>query len=182
MRKPTNLAKLFDTLYGAGFVALDSETKVPLKGGKKNPMQGRVSKVSTGHQVIVFPNRKSNGYENMVKRRLEKEGKDPANFELSPRKWGTRLPGAPIVEHTNKEGMLRQYLEVIFLRPGKTEYMLDGKPIAKDAIIGLDDPEVNPDSQGGLDNKVIVRTYAMDSITCIRYDSLNVVGPFEYRE
>jgi len=177
----TNIARLMHKLAGAGFVSLDTETRVPLKGGKANPMQGRVTKRSLGHQVIVFTNSKTNGYEAMVKRRLAKEGKDPAGFELSPRKWGTRLVGAPIVEHTNKDGEHRQYLEVIFLRSGGAEYLLDGKPIAKDQVQGLNEPEVDPDSQGGLDDKVIVRTYMMDSITCIRYDQVNAVGPFEYR-
>jgi hypothetical protein len=182
MRKPTNLARLLGDLIGAGFVALDSETRVPLKGGRKNPMQGRVTKRCVGHQVIVFPNHKSNGYENMVRRRLDKEGKDPDAFELGPRKWGTRMVGAPIIEHTNKDGVFRQYLEVIFLRAAQPQYLLDGEPIDKQDIVGLDEPAVDPDSQGGLERKVIVRTYAMDSITCIRYDQLNVVGPFEYKD
>lgn len=181
MRKPTNLASLLDTLAGAGFVSFDSETHVPLRGGRANPMQGRVTKRCIGHHVIVFTNRKSNGYANMVHRRLVQEGKDPANFVLSPRKWGMRTTGAPIVEHF-KDGVIKQYLEVIFLRSGTVEYLLDGEHIDKASVQGLVEPEVNPDSQGGLTNKVIVRTYAMSSLVMIRYDQLNVIGPFEYRD
>jgi hypothetical protein len=43
-------------------------------------MQGRVTKQTTGASVMVFTNQASNGYENMVQRRLVAEGKDPASF------------------------------------------------------------------------------------------------------
>lgn len=168
----TNLYELMtDHVNGATFITIDTETNVKLKGGKKNIQQGRVTKRVTGSNVMVFQNKKTNGYDSMVKRRLEKEGKDPTSFELSPRTWGTRLQGVPFVEHNGK-----YYLEVIFLHSGDVEYLLDGQPIDPDKIDGL--PPRGPEGkQGGLEDKVIIRTYSVESIKAItidrnRYDDL----------
>lgn len=172
----TNLARLLQNLAGAGFVSMDTETTLVLKGGKKNPHQGLVTKRTTGSQVIVFTNSKSNGYENMVRRRLEKEGKNPDRFELQPRKWGARIPGTPIVEYNGKH-----YIEVIFLRAGKSEFYLNGAPIARENVVGLQEPTVSEDAQGGLENMVIIRTFALESILNFRYDQINASGPFEFK-
>lgn len=154
--------KVFATLAGGTFVGLDSETKVPLAGGKKNPQQGRVTKQMFGATVMCFSNSNSNAYNNMVKRRLAAEGKDPEKFQLSPRVWGTRILETCFVEHNGKH-----YLEVIFLRPGPIQYLLDGRPIDESDIIGLkDSPE--PTGQAGLENQVIIRTFALESVTALR--------------
>jgi hypothetical protein len=116
---------------------------------------------------MVFTNQNSNGYENMVQRRLVAEGKDPASFELGARAWGTRVPNMPIVEHF-KDGVTKYYLEVIFLKPGKSVYLLDGAPIAASDIEGLATAEAG--EQGGLENKVHIRSFAADSITELRVD------------
>lgn len=147
-------------LEAGTFVGMDTLTNVPLKGGKKNPLQGRVTKATTGATVMCFANGKSNAYENMVKRRLKQEGKDPSSFELKPRAWGDRIKGTTFVTHKGQ-----MYLEVIFMNPGKSEYFIDGKPAAE-VIEGL--PEQTSGGQGGLDNNVIIRTFALDSITALR--------------
>lgn len=154
----TNIVEIFSNISGTDFVGMDTETSVTLLGGKKNPMQGRVTKVTTGSNVMVFQN---GGYNAMVQRRLAQEGKDPESFELSPRAWGTRVQGGPFVEH---KGAL--YLEVIFLSAGKVQYMFDGQPIAKDQIEGL--KESSEGRQGGLENKVVIRTFKVDSIVALR--------------
>lgn len=148
-------------LEGGTFVGLDSLTQVKLKGGKKNTMQGRVTKRMTGATVMCFSNTNSNAYENMVKRRLLAEGKNADDFTLSDRTWGQRISNTAFVEHNDKF-----YLEVIFMNAGKTEYLLDNQPIEKSQIEGLDDPAEG--SQGGLENKVVLRTFAVDSITALR--------------
>jgi len=151
----------FANLAGGTFVGLDSLTVVALKGGKKNPMQGRVSKLMYDAQVMCFSNTNSNAYENMVKRRLVAEGKEAADFALSPRAWGERVPGTCFVTHKGKE-----YLEVIFMRSGKSTYFLDGAEIARNEIEGLDDAASG--EQGGLEAKVIIRTFALDSVVALR--------------
>jgi hypothetical protein len=163
------LAAAFSNVNGASFVGIDTMTTVALRGGKSNEQQGRVTKRMTGAQVMVFSNQKTNGYEAMIQRRLEAEGKDPASFSVGPRAWGTRIPDMPIVEHTGKDGVTKYYLEVIFLRPGRVEYFLDGLSTHKAAIQGLD--EKDPGEQGGLENKVVIRTFAAESITAVRVDA-----------
>lgn len=145
---------------GATFISIDTETSVTLTGGKSNPHQGRVQKRTLGSNVMLFANKHINGYEAMVMRRLSQEGKDPESFVLSPRKWGMRVTGEPFVTHNE-----RMYLEVIFMKAGKSTYFLDGQPIDKKDVIGLTDKEEA--EQGGLDKKVIIRTYAFDSIRAL---------------
>ena len=160
----TKLENILSTVNGSTFISMDTTTVPKLKGGKSNPMQGRIRKHNTGASIMVFQNKKAHAYDNMVKRRLEKEGKNPDLFKLSPRAWGQRVPNLPIVEHKGA-----QYLEVIFLASGKTSYTLDGDYIAKEDITGLDDkPE---GTQGGLSDKVIIRTFKVSSI-----DRLKVGG------
>lgn len=174
-----NLANILGHIKGASFVGIDTVTNVGLKGGKKNPMQGRVTKVTLGSQCMFFTNSKVNGYEAMVKRRLAQEGKDPESFELKPRKWGNRIPDSPFVQHT-KDGEQKFYLEVIFMKPGESYYMLDGQQIEKSKIEGLDTAEdKEPTGQAGLENQVIIRTYSVDSIAAMRAEGYEFIGPFQ---
>ena len=146
-------------INGASFIGVDTLTTVKLTGGKKNDQQGRVQKSNVGSSVMVFQNKNSNAYENMVRRRLESEGKSE-NFEVKPRVWGVRIEGTPIVEHKGE-----YYLEVIFLKSGDTSYLIDGKPVRKDLINGL--PVRKDSGQGGLENQVIIRSFKISSISRI---------------
>lgn len=163
--KHTQLVAAVTNVNGASFIGLDTLTEVKLTGGKKNPMQGRVTKEMLNASVMVFSNTNVSGYAAMIARRLEQEGKDPSTFILGDRAWGTRVPNMPIIEHF-KDGVVKYYAEVIFLKPGKVTYMLDGVAINKADIVGLNESEEG--HQGGLENKVIIRAFAADSITCIR--------------
>lgn len=151
----------FDTLEGGTFVGMDTVTDVKLTGGKKNAQQGRVTKQMIGAQVMCFTNSKTNAYDAMVRRRLEAEGKDTESFELGPRAWGQRITGTPFVEHNGKH-----YLEVIFMKSGAVQYLLDGQPVKETEIEGL--PDRKEGEQAGLENKVIIRTFALDSIVELR--------------
>jgi hypothetical protein len=102
----------------------------------------------------------------MVKRRLVKDGKAADDFELGARAWGERIEGTPFVTHKGKV-----YLEVIYLKPGTTEYFLDGQPINKSDIEGLEDKTPSEEGQGGVNDKVIIRTYALASVTALRVAS-----------
>ncbi len=173
--KYQTLINAMNDVNGASFVGLDTLTVASLTGGKKNPHQGRVTKQMLGAQVMVFQNKNVNGYEEMIQRRLMKEGKDPWDFVLGERAWGTRVPNLPIIEHF-KNDITQYYLEVIFLKPGKVQYFLDGVPIDVADIIGM--PEDKDDGgQGGLStaNKVIIRSFKADSITEIRVNGKSFV-------
>ncbi len=163
----TTAETIFANVSGSSFVGIDTLTEVGLTGGKANPMKGRVTKRMTGASVMVFQNKRINGYQAMVERRLAKEGKS-ATFTLSPRKWGTRLADTPFVQH-EKDGRVNHYLEVIFLKAGEVEYLLDGKPVNKADIVGLkaDAPKTG---QGGLEDQVTIRSFKFESIVKIRID------------
>lgn len=163
----TQLVAAFQNVSGASFVGIDTLTEVKLTGGKANPQQGRITKKMVGAVVMCFQNKTVNGYEAMITRRLTAEGKDPASFVLGERKWGTRIPNMPIIEHF-KDGATNYYVEVIFLKTGVVSYFQDGAPIAKADIVGLDDKAEG--EQGGLENKVIIRSFKADSITEVRID------------
>lgn len=159
-------------------IAITTETEPKLKGGMKNPHQGQVIKRMEGGQVMIFQNKKVNGYVAMISRRLIAEGKDPSTFVLSPRKWGTRREDMPFVDH-HVDGEHRIYLEVIFLKPGKITYYLNGMPIKKEFIQGLEDKEEG--EQGGLENKVIIRSFNIKNIKEISIggDHYDLEDPFK---
>lgn len=155
---------------GSTTITLDTATVVPvnktirLNGERQpNPHYNRITKHTKGLDVIVFQNKNSNGYEDMVKSRLIDEGKDPDSFRLSPRQWGERLIGTPFVTHNGK-----LYLEVILMNNPPTEYRCDGKVIEWDDIHGM--KKQSNAKQGGLANKVILRTFNVESINQITID------------
>jgi hypothetical protein len=154
-----NIKTEISGLEGCYLVEVDTTTKVKLKGGKSNPMQDRITKKTIGAKMMLFSNVGNDAYEKMVRTRMESEGKDPESFELKPRAWGTRIENTPFVEHKGN-----YYIELYHVESGKTVYFLDDAEIEKDDIEGLEDKKINEESQGGIANKVIVRTYSMDSI------------------
>lgn len=168
-----DLDHLIASIRGATFASLDTVTEPTIRGGHSNPFVGRVAKHTLGGSVILFTNQRSNGYENMVRRRLEQEGIEPDSFVLGERPWGIRIPDTPYVTHNGK-----MYLECIFLRKGTEEYRWSVPPehrnglppeidvIPKEYIIGLKDR--TEAEQGGLTNKVNLRVYRLDSIQAIR--------------
>ncbi len=169
---------IFRNVNGTSFIGLDSETIVPLRGGRRNPMKDRIAKRMNGASVMVFQNKTGSAYARMVERRLIAEGMDVA-WQVSPRKWGERIPETPLVQH-EVDGELRHYLEVIFLKPGSvTWWQYEGagrqgeclEITREDAYgYGYRDSVVKPESQGGLHNKVIIRDYLLESILGLRID------------
>lgn len=155
------LGNLLKDVSGASFITIDTETDVKLKGGKSHPLQGLVKKSCVGSNVMVFQNKRINGYQAMVERRLKAEGKNPANFVLGPRTWGERIPETPFIEHKDN-----YYLEVIFLRPGKVEILVHGVVTAPETISGFPE-EKEEGHQGGLNDKVFIRTYDVKNIRAV---------------
>jgi len=197
---------------GSQIIGLDTVTEVKLLGGMKNPMKGKITKMTEGSKVMIFTS--SKGFKNMVNRRLKVQAAGElttielfetiakGEFQPGPRQWGKRIDGTPFVEHKGKtylecakgefqpgprqwgkridgtpfvEHKGKTYLECIFLKPGKSTYYLDGQVIEKKDIIGL--PEKKEGDQGGLKNKVIIRTFALDSIMRVRKSGQEIVGP-----
>lgn len=177
----TNLAKVLADFSGNSFISFDATTNVTLKGGKSNPMKGRVIKITFGNLVQIFQNKNEPAYAAMVRRRLIAEGKDPNDYEPKPLPWGERLANKPIIVHT-KDDVTKHYLQAIFLEGGKSTYFLDGVEIEKDKIQGLEPTAPRDDAQGGLEHMVVLRSFALDSIDTIRYKGQSFTGPFYYDE
>jgi len=134
-------------------------TTPKLTGGKKNPHQGRVTKVTTNLEVEY----NENGlYQKRVREALVEEGKDPGDYVEKPRRWGTRVGTSATIEHNGNT-----YVEVIIVGGGNTHYELDGYPIDKEDVIGLP-PAPQEAEQGGLEEKVILRTINHDNIRAIK--------------
>jgi hypothetical protein len=159
-------------LKNTSFASISTITKPKLSGGKKNPQQGKITKIAENCHVFMYCNIKTNSYENAVRKQLEKSGIDPDMFKLGKRAWGERIPGTPFIKHKDKI-----YLEVIFVNPPKNvRYLHNDKPIDKDDIIGLSKPKKqNDDKVKEARNKVTIRTFDLNNITAIKMGQLSVL-------
>lgn len=156
------IQEILADVKGTSFISIDTATEPPLLGGKANPMKGHVRKVQVGSNVMIFGMKEGSAYDNMVKRRLTQEGKDPASFQLSERKWGTRVEGTPFIEHKGE-----MYLEVFFVKPGAVHYEHRGQQIDPAFIEGFN-PREDTSVQGGLENKVVIRTVKLSNILAMK--------------
>ena len=126
----TTLSSIFQASHkGALIIGFDTKTVPVLRGGKANPMQGRVEKVMTGAIAMVNRN-----YENARNKQLQVAGFKPT-FRVQPRRWGSyAIKGLPVLTHKGEV-----YLNTSILKAGAVHYLLDGKPIDKADIEGLND-------------------------------------------
>jgi hypothetical protein len=97
-----------DLYHGTNFIGFDMKTPVVLKGGKSNPLQGQVFKIHEGFSGMIFSNKESSAYENMVNRRRALAGQ-PADFKAGALPWGTRIEGTAVIEHKGEH-----YLQLIY--------------------------------------------------------------------
>ncbi len=160
--------KMLKNVNGTTFIGIDAAIPVKLAGGQKNEFQGRVTEVLSHVSVMVSTNRNGNTYANMVNKRLKEEGKRKV-FKLSNRSWGTRVWGTPLITH--KDNL---YLQAIFLRKPTPTFLVDGKPVDASEIPGIPERKLGG-KQGGLKNKVGIRTLNIEHITAIR------MGGVEYK-
>lgn len=140
------LENLLDKISGCTFANLDAETE-PSKG---------IRKVTTGVRVILYTNKKSSGYENMVKRRLAEAGKNPDDFRSGDLPWGTQVPDSPLIEHKGKV-----YLKCIVLSPGQSRYYIGTREVGG---TGLGLRGHMPDQGLPPGDEVIVCAYKLESI------------------
>lgn len=162
---------LLEQLSGCTFVSIDTVTIPELRGGRKNPMKGRIVKIARGHRVMLFTNKNRNAYEAKVNRHRIAEGKTP-DFKVAPLQWGRHLPNSPLIEHNGKI-----YMQMIFYEAGEISYELDGKPIHPSEIEGL--PGGSGSGRQGLadDNAVVVRSFDIQNIRAMRAFGEEVGAP-----
>lgn len=145
--KLSDIQSLLSAIQGCTFAALDAET-MPKPG---------LRCVTTGERVILFTNKNSSGYDNMVRRRLEQVGKDPDLFRLGDLPWGERVPETPMITHNGKH-----FIQCIVLTPGEKEYFL-GKFKVDPLAFGI--RKQRPQQGLPKDMAVIVHTYDIENIT-----------------
>lgn len=144
-------------ISGAKIASVVVESKVKLTGGKKNAMQDRVTKRTSGGNVIFGAN-----YAKMMQKKYDIKGLGEV-FCASARPWGERIKNTPFVTH---KGNI--YAEMIYLtKPSKVEYFLDGMPIAKEDIEGL--PAARNDN-----SEVILRCVNLENIKALKMGDLTV--------
>ena len=138
-------AKAIATTPKGAFLSIDTRTIKPVakcRGG------GELVTVNKG---ILVQSRTS-----YMKRRVQKE----PDFELSPRKWGSRVADSDIIEHNGK-----LYLETIADPESKvakpeTTYFHDGEKVSHERA-----RELCPRKDS---SPIMVRVFSSDSITAIR--------------
>lgn len=151
---------LLSEIHGCTFASLDAETK-PSPGFRKTV---------EGENVLLFTNKNSSGYENMVRRRLKAAGLDPDSFRLGPLPWGTRLPDTPIIEHKRE-----YYIQTICVRPGKVRAFIGLREVDPADLPWLKGHE---NSGQGLPkgDQVVVKTYALRSIKTLTLKGVKIEG------
>jgi hypothetical protein len=143
------LQNLLDKINGCTFANIDSITE---------PSNG-IRKETKGTRVILFTNKKSSGYDNMVRRRLVAAGKNPDRFSLGDLPWGKRLPNSPLIENKGK-----YYLQCIVLAEGPSKYYIGEREINPAGLLRTGQ-KTNQGLPPG--EEVIVACFKLESITRI---------------
>lgn len=153
---------------GNGFAHILTRT-VPAMNKTNNPFFGNILKITDSQVQWGFY------YLNSVNNQLEREGK-PRNAELKNRQWGTRIEGTPLVEHTNKKGEHRLYLEVKIERVNSVKYITvdTGEEIEKDTLAPWIKERRKSSTQSELTKEIFLRDYALDSILWMRADGVEI--------
>lgn len=135
-------------------VRVTYEVSVPVVGGKKNPFQGRVTKVV--NELPVHLTRNEEAY---VKARQD-AGAEDFNVGQGERKgWGNRTDDG-LIHHDGKV-----YVQYIGKGRGlKSEYYVDGQVVDASEIQGLPDSQTKSDILTG----VVVRRLNIASILSIK--------------
>lgn len=166
------LEKLKD-FKGSRIIGIDTESTLEVKGKEHKVYEGRITKKTQGSVCMIF--KSGTGYFNMVNRRLVKEGlakedsQETKEFIPAKRKWGIRVKDTPFIEH---KGNL--YLEVIYLRKGNSKYFLDGFEVDFSEISSMLKKKSKSPEQGGLNNKVFVRSIRVSNIKGLRLNGESI--------
>ena len=160
------MVKVLMAVTGATPATIIAETPV-IMPKTNNPYHEKIIKRQKSNVFINFDYAKS------VNAKLVKEGKTP-DFVAKPRKWGTKLPGTPIVFHAEKQ---KYYLETRFLgNEPKIEYFLLNENGAKENTekslfeqFLKPSPPSSSENQG-LEEAVVLRDFDIANIYSIAVD------------
>jgi len=128
-------------------VTIVTRTRVDLLGGKKNPMKGRVTKVTSSEVDL--------GSAGEYGRRMVETGVYESLADVKPASWGTRQGDTCIFEH---KGNL--YVEYLPSDTRKSTYYLDDEVIDYEKIEGTKAPRPKSD-------KVEYRKIKLESVVSV---------------
>ncbi len=152
---------------GNGFAHIKTKT-VPAMRKTNNPFFGKVWKITDANIQAGFH------YINSVNNQLEREGKE-RNAELKERKWGVRIGGTPLVEHTNKKGEYNLYLEAKVESVNSCYFVdEDGNKVDREALAPFLYASKKSSTQENVEKEVILRDYKLDSIQWIKMDGVEL--------
>lgn len=144
----TMLSEIRGTTFAK--IVTDTDPKLRKTG---NPFSG-VRKVSHVNVCLGFQ------YENSVNRQRGRE-EIAQDFESAPRAWGTKI-SPMFIEHKGK-----LYLETKIERSLSTSYVdATGRELTSEDVAPFL-PKRSSSSRQGVEKKVLIRDYAMDSIRSI---------------
>lgn len=120
-----------------------------IRGGKKNPYVGNVTKTQTGAIVRLGG---QGAYE------LEMKEKVDENFKVGKAKWGVRRADSCILDHKDNV-----YVDMFFIEPGIIQYWYEGKEIKKEDIEGLPETTRTDQEKKG----VVYRKMKLDGVEMV---------------
>ena len=116
------------TFWPGDKVEIEYVSDVKLTGGKKNPLQGKVRKLTQVQAEIC----NSDQYRQRVQKQLISEGKSTGDYEFGKRAWGERVGNSALIEHKGE-----RYLEFLVDKKMSTHYLVDGNLADASSIDGL---------------------------------------------
>jgi hypothetical protein len=168
----TKLKELLFNHAGNGFAHIKTKT-VPVMRKTNNPFFGKVFKITDANIQAGFH------YINSVNNQLEREGKK-RNANLKPRKWGVRIGGTPLVEHTNKKGDHNLYLEAKVENVNSSYFVDgDGNQVDREELAPFLYASKKSSTQGNVEREVFLRDYKLDSIQWIKMDGVELEDQLE---
>lgn len=164
------IAQLFDVLHNvntATFATLHTITDARLNKTYKRPSfigvgttvednpYGQVWKRS---RVNVTLNPSDTGYGDSVNRQREREG-NAADFQPQARKWGTHIPGTPLLTHEGK-----RYLSCKVEKSFEHEYFNEEGVLSDEAVAPFKRSKKSSAESQGVEREVVARPYGLENV------------------
>tara|TARA_R100000908_G_C3697287_1_gene109193 strand:- start:57 stop:590 length:534 start_codon:yes stop_codon:yes gene_type:complete len=153
------LQNILQNFKGHSFAGLQSLTD---SGARKtgNPFKNKII-LKESQTLVNVGFHYSNSLVNQAKRENVS-----TEFDIKPRKWGTRLPNCPLVEHKGN-----YYLEAKVEKVYATRYMdIDGNELSKEDVLPFLSKKKESATQDRLEKKIYLRDFKLASIRKFAFD------------
>lgn len=181
-------SKAFHITKGATFASLYTETEVDLTLGAIEEVKEVFLPTQPLHlwndykDIKVTKKQNHNcqlnfSYSNAVNNQRMLEGGDPDFIPQAP-KWGTRIPGTPLISHIKKGSDITSfYLMTRVLRSTPSDYYINGKFVDSIPVVEAIKGNVRhyPSKSQGTEKEIVIRTFKLDSIKAITMDGETLV-------